>query len=496
MPCATRFVRGACLVTLAALAIVSCSQKAASTISPVTPESKAAARSAPPIDVTYCELAANPKSFHQARVRITGHVSFEFERFTLSDPACTPPKDSSLDLWITYGGDVPSGAIYCCPGEGGPPGSRSAPSANVEFPLVADGTYQRFRDFLERTGDVQVRVTLVGKVLIKPEKQPGQLMAGGYGHMGCCSLFVIEQVESFDSRERPDLDYTSNAGFYEVTGCHSGGYSWDFDYEAADVLRQQRDADAGVRSWAFNSPERVALEAIHAKFGAADQQLVRVKAASGRQVFEWRRGKTYSTVIVIRPGWLAHFAKTKAVVWAATFIITAACAVEIKPDEDIRTQVLAAFKRDFDPRADAALSPDLLARLTRIKEPAPKNASFFRFRPSHVVAVELDEQGWPILVDVRFKSSYPVAAEAWGKPEFWEYSGSDIPLSDAQFRAVVYFLDALRPFGPEAGKLQSSGTRRTQVHENATLTWEDGSRMENGAPYAVASFSVRWGNRR
>ena len=39
---------------------------------------------------------------------------------------------------------------------------------------------------------------------------------GGYGHMGCCSLFVIQQVLAVDPNVRVDLNYESYAELPDI----------------------------------------------------------------------------------------------------------------------------------------------------------------------------------------------------------------------------------------------------------------------------------------
>src|SRR5579871_2262953 len=73
----------------------------------------------PPIDVTYCQLTRDPGAYNKKRIRLTAFVTFGFEDFTIVDPKCTlPDRLSTFSVWVTYAGDVNSGAIYCCPGEG------------------------------------------------------------------------------------------------------------------------------------------------------------------------------------------------------------------------------------------------------------------------------------------------------------------------------------------------------------------------------------------
>jgi hypothetical protein len=109
-------------------------------------------------DVGYCELATHPKQYDRAHLRLTALAEYEFEHFMLTDPSCGL---SSFDgaIWVGFGGDVPSGAIYCCPGEGR---GSATPSKKAKIPLMADGAYRRFRSLMEREGDTTIHATMIG----------------------------------------------------------------------------------------------------------------------------------------------------------------------------------------------------------------------------------------------------------------------------------------------------------------------------------------------
>src|SRR5690348_14375667 len=135
-----------------------------------------------PRNVTYCELAKAPSLFDHALIRVSAFVTHGFENFHLTDPSCARPPEN-FSIWIMYGGRTLSDTAYCCPGETGSDIRADALSVEgVRIPLVADTTYQRFKNLLEAEPDTTVRATLVGR-FFQGEKQR-------FGHMGCCSLFV------------------------------------------------------------------------------------------------------------------------------------------------------------------------------------------------------------------------------------------------------------------------------------------------------------------
>jgi hypothetical protein len=440
-------------------------------------------------EVTYCELVANAKQFDRVRVRITAFTEHAFEHFVLADPSCEDKLGFSF--WVAFGGDVPSGAIYCCPGEGFP-GGAPKPSAKAEFPLVDDKVYRRFRTVLDSEGDTTVRFTVVGTVLLKPDPEPGNPLSlmRGYGHMGCCNLFVIEQIERFDEHKRKDLNYKATGAFYDGRRCWRSLDDREDDWSEAQAIREQQTADAGDRRWAFSDPRRVALEALRRQHGAQVSDLVLVKTGPGLQVFEWRHDRRWTTAVVLRPYWLSSFAKTKDVVWTAAKLETTSCGVEIRPEGDVRAQVMEAFGDAFEPVVDARLPADIFSGGKVKGRDGPATAAFFEVINSYAVAVATDDRGWPSWVDIRPKSSYPIPIDVW--PPFIVALDINVPLDRDSYDQFVAFIDAVRPFGAPIGSVKKSGKLRTQNFEHASLTWEDGSRDKNGSVGAVRAFSVRW----
>jgi len=150
-----------------------------------------------PKSVTMCQLAKDPAAYNHAMVRISGTASQGFEDFTLHDPKCHPPSADDFSVWLAYGGTVKSGTIYCCPGEG-EKRQRTQPVEieGVSVPLVNDAPLHRFMSALRRKPHT-ARTTLIGVFFAGQRQQrEGKPTLPGYGHLGCCSLLVIEKVES------------------------------------------------------------------------------------------------------------------------------------------------------------------------------------------------------------------------------------------------------------------------------------------------------------
>lgn len=154
---------------------------------------------APTRYATVCQLSNAPDSWNHVRVRVTALVTHGFENFSVSDPGCKPNPGS---IWLTYGGRASSETIYCCPGE--PESSRTAPLVveGVTLPLADDKTFRQFRELLRKHARVTARATLVGTFFAGAKPGPA-IASGGFGHLGCCTLLVIEAIERFDEAKAP-----------------------------------------------------------------------------------------------------------------------------------------------------------------------------------------------------------------------------------------------------------------------------------------------------
>src|SRR6266403_4955422 len=185
---------------------------------------KPAADAAPePRKVSYCELAGDPSTYNHQLVKLTAFLTHGFEDFHLAEPNCAA-SSQHFSVWVMYGGKAESNTAYCCPGESGRE-TRSEPLTveGIQIPLVNDPVFQQFKDHLKKEPDTTLRVTVIGRFFSGVKQSvAGPTFWGGFGHMGCCSLFVIQQVESFEPHTKGDLDYTSEAGWYEKEGCKSG----------------------------------------------------------------------------------------------------------------------------------------------------------------------------------------------------------------------------------------------------------------------------------
>jgi hypothetical protein len=302
---------------------------AASLVAPV--EMRSADSTSTPNEISFCQLSRDPAAYNHDLIRITAFVTHAFEDFHLVEPDC---PTQGFSVWVTYGGKVQSNTVYCCPGESGK-GTRSEvlEVEDVQIPLVDDSKFRLLTNLLKREPDTTVRVTLVGKFFSgEKQKLNGQTFWGGAGHFGCCSLFVIQQVESVAPHNRRDLDYFAEAGWYEKEDCQFGTLrdrkhvSLSFPgNETIHAINDQIRADKGEAPWLFTDPKRVAMESLKDVYPGEIPLLHNVKKTSEREVFRWRKGKDRVVVVVTRPYWLSFYANSESVAWVTTMIKQAGC---------------------------------------------------------------------------------------------------------------------------------------------------------------------------
>jgi len=275
---------------------------------------------AEPEKVTLCQLKNDRAAYNHKLIQVTGFVSHGFEDFTLIDPSCS----SRLDVWLEYGGTTASGTMYCC----GVTAERSRPKQlvieNIPVPLVHDERFREFDKLLQRRPDSVAHATIIGRFFSGMQsKYASGVFWGGYGHMGCCSLLVIEQVVSVDPQDRVDLDYGASVDQPDVNkvGC---GYKILRDAGSGDDLIQfQRRADEGQRDWSFADPRRVATAGL-ARLLKSDEKSIKgmkeTRKAQGRIVYQWHaRARENYMIVVSRPYLLSFYAKDpKNVAWVVT----------------------------------------------------------------------------------------------------------------------------------------------------------------------------------
>jgi len=167
-----------------------------------------AARAQAPIKATPCDLVKDPQKYTRQWVEVRATVSLHFEDFSLVTKECDDEKDRGI--WVAYGGDEPTPTPSTAndtertPGtvmkvEGIPVPLRRGPKLDLfKARLMAqrrtapDGT-----PCYDHCPLYSVTATLVGLFMGAPNQSEGPL--SGYGHMGCCHLFTIQEVKEVEA---------------------------------------------------------------------------------------------------------------------------------------------------------------------------------------------------------------------------------------------------------------------------------------------------------
>ena len=161
-----------------------------------------------PEEVSACNLAKDPKSYDGKTIRVRATLSVEFEDFTLAiKRECGTPQA----IWLAFGGDVP-GIVASMTNDNVRKLGTDIKVNGVSYGIMKDENFRRLYALIAaRHGDkpaYQVTATLTGAFLAGEERKlpDGKSDFGGYGHIGCCSLFVITQVADVKSVPSARLD--------------------------------------------------------------------------------------------------------------------------------------------------------------------------------------------------------------------------------------------------------------------------------------------------
>jgi hypothetical protein len=159
-----------------------------------------------PIHVSLCEIKAHPEMYLKKLVEFTAVASHGFEDSMVEDAQC-PWPDSGPGVWMEYGGSRSTDTMYCCGFSPKPTRDKPLVVDGIPLSLIEDEKFQEFDARLhpkhsepQRASDT-VKATLRGRVFGRYEGIAGTQQNPawrGYGHMGCCMLFVVTQVLSVD----------------------------------------------------------------------------------------------------------------------------------------------------------------------------------------------------------------------------------------------------------------------------------------------------------
>jgi hypothetical protein len=188
-------------------------------------------------DVEVCQILNSPDSFDGQRVRFRGRLDFEFEDHAVDDRACGLPFPHT-GVWWTYGGE---------PLLAHQPEMKKI--QGITLPVLQDAQFDEFREriraYRRKRPDGEacrshrecayydVVATYTGR-LFAGKKMPGRTIAASFGHMGCCHLFVIEQVSEVEARRTPVPD--DEQKFSCTNSTWQSEYPWASVHSIADRL--------------------------------------------------------------------------------------------------------------------------------------------------------------------------------------------------------------------------------------------------------------------
>jgi hypothetical protein len=156
--------------------------------------------------VSLCDILKDPKAYDGQNVQFRGQVVSEFEDFSVYDPSCVAPYGSGV--WLMFGGYVN------CPTPSTVNDVGRVPGTDVKFrgknyALIKNDEFQTFHRFVttrrSRQSVYQVTATLEGTFFAgRTEKdKKGRAQLPGYGHMGCCRLFIIHEISRVNAEKNP-----------------------------------------------------------------------------------------------------------------------------------------------------------------------------------------------------------------------------------------------------------------------------------------------------
>ncbi|MFZ0886631.1 MAG: carboxypeptidase-like regulatory domain-containing protein, partial [Candidatus Acidiferrales bacterium] len=161
-----------------------------------------------PSAVPLCDVLQSPDRFDKQTIQLRGNVHLAFENFSLTSEAC-PNKFPSI--WLAFGGDVGTPTMSTVNDNVRVPGGTPT-FGGIAVSLVKDDNFDRFFALISarrgRDPFYHVTATLTGTFLAGNRKlqSTGRSPMPGYGHLGCCFLFVISRVDAVDADPPPQLN--------------------------------------------------------------------------------------------------------------------------------------------------------------------------------------------------------------------------------------------------------------------------------------------------
>jgi hypothetical protein len=292
--------------------------------------------SAQVIDTVLCEVARNPPVFDGKILRLHAYLSRGFEDSTLHDAAC--PEEALTNMGDPTGWPTEIWAEFA--------DQMDYRKVKGFAPIANDERLRQFRSLLlqrsrahEMTAATMVGTFYAGTA-IDIKGRPATRFRG-YGHMGCCSLFVISRIEAVETRYPNDLNYASvNWSIGMPEGCYSeqmlglptnrtirswqkdaddGRDYWHYDprQTAENQLRMVRSGSRAAGRTELISPKKSRLKPPGDQ--PPTETLTEMASTPNLKRYEWEESDriTRFVIVVSRPYWLAEIAASPdKVVWA------------------------------------------------------------------------------------------------------------------------------------------------------------------------------------
>lgn len=159
--------------------------------------------------VSACDVRNDPATFDKKVVKARGTIELSFEDFSFISKGCK----AATTIWLIFGGDVSTPTASTVNDNNRAPGT-DLQLRGVRYPITKDESLRRFLALLTTTTRAgksvyEVTATLTGTFLAGEKARSnadGRTYFRDYGHLGCCSLFIISKVENVESSPPADLN--------------------------------------------------------------------------------------------------------------------------------------------------------------------------------------------------------------------------------------------------------------------------------------------------
>ena len=153
-------------------------------------------------DTDVCQILSHPDAFDGQLLRFRGRLEFEFEGYNVDDTACALPLLHTSISWA-YGGE----SLLA-------PAPEKGHIESLIWPVLRTSEFDTFQTLVHAHRPLRpdgqscnshracayydVVATYTGR-FFAGKVRPGHTRADGFGHMGCCHLFVIEQISDVNA---------------------------------------------------------------------------------------------------------------------------------------------------------------------------------------------------------------------------------------------------------------------------------------------------------